>query len=193
MLAETTKVKRIATRLLVLDKDVQMRDRICHKTVADYVDLMARGVQLPPIIVFHQFGSEHYVADGWHRDLASRKLVLPTVSCEIRHGTKRDAILFAAGANASHGLRRTNLDKRWAVMALLLDEEWQKWSISQIARICHVSNGLVEEIRGRMKGPANPKKRKYKRAKDAEPRIMKLPVTEPVPLRCPRCGQPLPG
>jgi hypothetical protein len=35
----------------------------------------------------------------------------------------RDAILYAVGANASHGLKRTNRDKRNAVL-LLKDLEW---------------------------------------------------------------------
>lgn len=39
----------------------------------------------------------------------------------------REAILFIVGANASHGLRRTNADKRRTVERLLADEEWRGW------------------------------------------------------------------
>jgi hypothetical protein len=37
-------------------------------------------------------------------------------------------VLHSAGANAMHGLRRTNADKRRTVMLLLQDEEWAAWS-----------------------------------------------------------------
>jgi DNA N-6-adenine-methyltransferase (Dam) len=51
------------------------------------------------------------------------------------------------GTNATHGLRRTNADKRRAVETLLRDEEWSKWSNREIARKCFVSSDLVDRIR----------------------------------------------
>lgn len=68
-------------------------------------------------------------------------------SADIRQGKKRDAILYSVGANASHGLRRTNEDKRRAVMLLLEDDEWKLWSNREIARRCTVSYQLVNDIR----------------------------------------------
>ena len=49
---------------------------------------------------------------------------LAKISADVREGSRRDAILYAVGANASHGLKRTNRDKRNAVMVLLKDPEW---------------------------------------------------------------------
>lgn len=190
MLTEPTKIKGIALRLLTLNKDVQVRGKISHHTVGEYAELMSQGVKLPPPTVFYRFGSEYYVADGWHRVLAARRLELPSMMCEVRDGSKRDAILFAAGANAHHGLRRTNEDKRWAVLSLLLDEEWQKWSSTHIARICNVSPGLVEAIRTKIGGKATPKSRKQTRSGKV------VFVTTPEKLeieirRCPTCGRPI--
>jgi hypothetical protein len=51
--------------------------------------------------------------------------------------------LYAVGANASHGLKRTNRDKRNAVLVLLKDPEWQGWSDREIARRCVVSPHTV--------------------------------------------------
>ena len=65
----------------------------------------------------------------------------------MRQGTRRDAILFSVGANASHGLRRTNQDKRRAVETLLRDEEWGAWSNSEIARRCGVHHSTVADLR----------------------------------------------
>jgi hypothetical protein len=51
-------------------------------------------------------------------------LGLAKISADVREGSRRDAILYAVGANASHGLKRTNRDQRNAVMLLLKDPEW---------------------------------------------------------------------
>ncbi|MDR9404902.1 MAG: hypothetical protein RI580_15855 [Halothece sp. Uz-M2-17] len=68
---------------------------------------------------------------------------------------QRDAILHSVGANATHGLRRSNQDKRKAVVTLLQDNEWSQWSdafgsvfdLRAIARQCQVSTPLVGKIR----------------------------------------------
>jgi hypothetical protein len=64
----------------------------------------------------------------------------------------RDAVLHSVGANATHGLRRTNEDKRRAVETLLNDEKWYLWSDRQIARQCQVSHSLVSKIRQELTG-----------------------------------------
>ncbi|MGH1591797.1 hypothetical protein ACRBEV_29670 [Methylobacterium phyllosphaerae] len=65
----------------------------------------------------------------------------------MRQGGLRDAILHSAGANAAHGLRRTNADKRRAVLMLLQDEEWSGWADREIARRCAVHHELVGRVR----------------------------------------------
>lgn len=66
---------------------------------------------------------------------------------DVRQGTRRDAILYSVGANETHGLRRTNEDKRRAVMTLLSDEEWSRWSNNEIAQKCGVSHTFVNGMR----------------------------------------------
>lgn len=66
---------------------------------------------------------------------------------DIRQGTQRDAILFSLSANAQHGQRRTNEDKRRAVLVLLNDGEWCRWSNSEIARRAGVDEKTVRNIR----------------------------------------------
>jgi hypothetical protein len=55
--------------------------------------------------------------------------------------------VFSVGANASHGLRRTNGDKRRAVLVLLKDSEWAQRSDRWIAEKCGVSNTFVAGLR----------------------------------------------
>lgn len=59
----------------------------------------------------------------------------------------RDAVLYSVGANAEHGARRTNEDKRRCVDTLLRDPEWCKWSNREIAKRCKVSPKLVNNMR----------------------------------------------
>src|SRR5262249_33580652 len=65
---------------------------------------------------------------------------------EVRQGTRRDAVLHAVGANASHGLRRTRADARRAVLLLLGDPEWRRWSDRAIAPPRQVSPTTVGTI-----------------------------------------------
>ena len=78
---------------------------------------------------------------------AALKAGLTEIAAIVKQGTRRDAVLHSVGANAKHGLRRTNADKRRAVMRLLEDEEWSGWSDRQIARSTSTSNTFVSKLR----------------------------------------------
>jgi hypothetical protein len=45
------------------------------------------------------------------------------------------------------GWGRTHDDKRRAVLTLLNDPEWSKWSDREIARLCAVSHEFVRKLR----------------------------------------------
>jgi hypothetical protein len=70
----------------------------------------------------------------------------------VSDGSARDAVLAAAGANATHGIRRTNADKRHAIERLLADPEWSRWSDHEIARACHVDHKTVGRVRREVTG-----------------------------------------
>jgi len=53
----------------------------------------------------------------------------------------------AGGANAAHGVPRTNEDKRRAVMKLLQDAEWSHWSDREISKHAAVSHEFVRKLR----------------------------------------------
>jgi len=63
----------------------------------------------------------------------------------VHAGGRREALKFALGSNAAHGLRRTNKDKRKAVEIAL--REYPKLSNRAIAELCKVSPGMVDEMR----------------------------------------------
>lgn len=128
------------------DGGTQPRADFNHDAIREYSEAMRDGTEFPPIIVFFD-GAEHWLSDGFHRLKAADRIGALDIRAEVRQGTQRDAILHSVGANASHGLRRTNADKQRAVKRLLGDEEWAKWSDGEIARRCGVSQPFVSVLR----------------------------------------------
>ena len=71
----------------------------------------------------------------------------------VHQGTQRDAILYSVGANTNHGLRRTNADKRKAVLIMLEDEQWSQWSNREIAKQCGVGETTIRRVREGLSAP----------------------------------------
>ncbi|MDJ0615601.1 MAG: ParB N-terminal domain-containing protein [Calothrix sp. MO_192.B10] len=107
---------------------------------------MSNGVVFPPVIVFYD-GTNYWLADGFHRVAAAVFCGWTAIAAIVKQGTCRDAVLFSCGVNATHGLRRTNEDKRRAVLRLLEDDEWSQWSDREIARRSGVGNKFVGDVR----------------------------------------------
>ena len=128
---------------IVTDK-LQARTSTDDATIQEYAESMKDGGKFPPVIVFHD-GVHYYMADGFHRMIACQRNGDKEIAAEVRTGSRKDALWFAIGANKSHGLKRSNADKRKAV-ALALSEQ-PDLSDRAIAQHCGVSYYLVAEIR----------------------------------------------
>lgn len=139
-------VKKLSLKKISAIDRVQSRAEMNEATVAEYADLINRGVELPPLEVFFD-GSEYYLADGFHRYKAAKEVGQKKVKVIVHKGKIRDAIAFAAGANTKHGLPRTHADKRRAVTQILTIKAWQKKSDSLVAEHCGVSPTFVGKIR----------------------------------------------
>lgn len=124
----------------------QARESINEAKVSEYAEHLENGGEFPPVVVFFD-GDKYWLADGWHRFLAHQRIGMLKIHERVELGTKRDAMLYSFGANATHGLPRTNADKRRAVSLMLADPEWVKWSDSEIARRCCVSQPFVGKLR----------------------------------------------
>lgn len=123
----------------------QSRAAINPQVVSDYAEALATGAEFPPVVVFFD-GSTYWLADGFHRYEAYARTNADTIPADVRQGTQRDAILYSVGANSLHGLRRTNDDKRRAVLTLLNDAEWSKWPQRKIAEACGVTREFVSRV-----------------------------------------------
>lgn len=138
MLLEIAKIKATP--------EAQPRVSLHYPTVEEYAEALRGDAEFPPLIVFFD-GTDHWLADGFHRLEAYKQCGYVEVPVDFRKGSKRDAILFSVGANARHGLPRTNEDKRRAVMVLLNDPEWGKKSDRWIAEQAAVSAMMVSRMR----------------------------------------------
>jgi hypothetical protein len=135
----------------IKDGGAQMRAEMQIDTVNDYAADMLGAAIFPPVVVFYD-GTDYWLADGFHRVEAKRKIGHETITAEIRAGSARDAILYGVGSNAVHGLRRTQADKRRAVERLLRDPEWACWSDRKIAEAAKVDHKTVGAIRRDLTG-----------------------------------------
>lgn len=173
------------------DGGTQARVGLNEDTVQDYAELMRESRwdfqrRQRPIVLYD--GESYWLADGFHRIEAAQRAGLSDYPVEVLRGTKRDAILRSAGANADHGLRRTNADKRRAVELLLRDEEWRQWSDRKIAEVCAVDHKTVADVRKSLGGEL-PHLTTRQGADGKSYPVAPAPTPRPEPS-CTRCGAP---
>ena len=150
-MTETT-IQDILPNRIIFDAGTQARVKTDIKTCQAYIESMKDGVEFPPLDVFSDGSSEKVVlADGFHR-LQSHCSFRPneSIRCRVHWGTVADAQWFAITANQTHGLRRTNEDKRKAVKMALLHPKGVDQSNNSIAEQVGVSLDLVNRTRNHL-------------------------------------------
>jgi ParB-like nuclease domain len=135
------KIREVPLDDLVLDQNLNLRDRLDDFTVERYADSWER---LPPITVF-KVDDRLLVADGFHRHAAAIMLGKRTIRAEIREGSFTDALDFVASVNLFHGLPLTRAERRRAVEVKL--KLHHDWSDRRMAEELAVSRELVAKIR----------------------------------------------
>ncbi len=140
------KIHELSLAQIQDDTDLQPRGHMDMDVMREYTAAWLEGSDFPPIVVYFD-GETYWLADGFYRTRSARSARLPSIKAWVYEGGKREALLYAVGANEEHGLRRTNDDRKKAVMIMLNDDEWCLWSDSEIGKACKVSGGLVGNIR----------------------------------------------
>ena len=141
------KITRLKLAMIVLDAGTQIRAQLDDDTVEEYAAAMKEGAKFPPAMVFHD-GSQYLLADGFHRVAAAVRNGFKDFAFDVRAGSKSETLKYALSANAQHGLKRTNADKRRSVELALM--EWPHFADAELARICAVGNKFVGDIRREM-------------------------------------------
>ena len=151
----------IEIKKLKLDAGTQPRVSIDEGLVNHYAEIIKEAIKaeqpipFPAIDVFRDPTGMTVPVDGFHRIAAHRKAGVKEILCDIREGTLREAIVFAAGANATHGLQRNSRDIRRVIRMFLGDPEWAKYSNTEIAAAAKVSEWTVRDERKLMKPSAS--------------------------------------
>lgn len=95
---------------------LQTRAGLNPKVVKEYTELLKDGRKLDPVtVVKDKATGELYLVDGYHRREATTANGATVIEAEVTEGAFTDAVRLAIKANASHGLRRTNAEKRNAL------------------------------------------------------------------------------
>jgi len=132
---------------IVRDPEIQPRETLDRDTVEQYAEAMLAGAAFPPVVI-HDDGERLWLSQGFHRCAAAERAGWETIPAEVRRGKRRDALWDALGSNREHdtvGLRRSNADKRRAVLLALGAEPGL--SNVAIARHVGVSDPFVMKLR----------------------------------------------
>lgn len=132
-----------------IDGETQSREGLDVDLYTRYAEKMEAGDNFPPLVVFFD-GTDYWLADGFHRYHALRKIGRVSMATQIALGTVRDAILYSFGCNDNHGKRPTPGDVKHKVTRMLKDDEWRKWPDQKIADICECSRSYVQRLRAEL-------------------------------------------
>jgi len=130
-----------------MDTSIQCRAQIDVALVNEYADRMAEGADFPAVVLFGT-AAKAWIGDGWHRVLGAKQTGAETIRADLSPGGRAEALKHALGANAVHGHRRTNADKRRAVEIAL--REFPRLSSNALSKLCGVSDMLVTTVRGQV-------------------------------------------
>jgi hypothetical protein len=173
--------KTLPMSLVELSGGTQQRP-LDQATVDKYVGLMRDGLDFPPVEIIFD-GKIHWLWDGFHRYRAHQILEKKEIRVNIEHGSKRDAVWYSLGANATHGLPRPYGSLKGIVMTVLNDKAWSLKSDEDIARHVHCTRQYVHSLRTpesvKCLQPENP---------DSEP---ETPKTEEEPEKKPKQEKPV--
>lgn len=125
----------------------QTRAALCEETINDYADLLRANPDAwpfdEPLVVFFD-GKVNWVSSGHHRIEACRRAGRDSAMCVQERGSKTDAIWYGMEANARHGKRLTNADKRFNVNMAL--DICPTLSQREIARRTHTTQQFVSRV-----------------------------------------------
>lgn len=137
---------------LIKGEGLQTRVTLDEQTILDYAEIYREDeFKMPPVEVTRVSATDELLlTDGFHRVEAARRAGRTRIRCNVTAGTPVQALAAALRANAAHGLRRTNADKRKA-----LEMAWENRmelfggepSHDALAEACGVSRNTARRFR----------------------------------------------
>ena len=129
---------------IVIDSSILLRP-VDEETAQGYAEEIKRGAKLPPISLMRLPDGSLLCYDGQHRHRAFQILKRDSIPCDVRDGTRLDALLASAGSNCEHGKSRDADMKKRAVLMLRAQPEWADKSARWIAEAARVSPTFASE------------------------------------------------
>ncbi len=140
-------VSEILIKKIVVDPALQSRvEGTSEEKIEEYTEAILHGAVFPPVRLFYD-GHQYILSRGFHRVPAHQRAGKELISCEVKPGGRREALLDSLASNTQHGLPRSRADKRMVVTKLLSDPEWAQWSDGAIAKHAQVSQSFVSTMR----------------------------------------------
>lgn len=152
-LINTAEQTTIHIDALRLDGGTQPRDGLDAVYVTELAQALHDGATLPPVAVMYD-GANYWLYDGYHRVAAHRESNFLLVPATIHQGDQQAAQWESYAANQSHGLRRSNDDKRRATLAALRHPNAATLSNREIARHLGVDEKTIRTWREKLESSA---------------------------------------
>jgi hypothetical protein len=136
-------LSEIQSRVGELNKDV----------VEEYAQFYRDGHDFPfiKVVCIDDAGSEYYdqlvLAEGFHRLEAAKLADIEKLKIEVWNGDLDKAKAISILANQKNGLRRTNADKRNAVIQALEHPYWKGMSDRAVAQELGVTHPFIANVR----------------------------------------------
>lgn len=117
---ETLKVASLSIEPDVTVRSIKSQDGyVDGDTVAQYTEALEAGAEFPAIRVFRVPEGDLLVTDGFHRVAAHKQLGRDEITAIVLEGTRDEAQIDAATANATHGRPLTRHEYKNAALRLL--------------------------------------------------------------------------
>jgi len=130
---------------------VQTRASMRQGAIEEYAAVLNDGGSLDAGVVFRDGHGTLHLAAGHHRRAAHALAGRQAMPCEVREGTKWDAIQFGINDNQQHrGERLTRADRRHNAELVLAEQPGM--SDRAIAELCRVSHPSVSTWRRQLEG-----------------------------------------
>ena len=134
-----------------IEESPKVRAALNEEVAAEYGNLYKAKVNLPVPVLYQAKGDKFLrIGDGLHRITGAKAVGNKTLLCEVREGGFEEALAHALQSNTSHGLRRSQADKRRCIEAAL--DQWPKLSDTELAKRCAVDHKTVSGYRKSMEG-----------------------------------------
>lgn len=133
-------------KVLTLDPELQQRESYPPNIVDEYTEAYKAGAEFPPLTVYYD-GEKHWVSNGFLRTQAAILAKQETVKCDVRKGSRDEALLDSLAANETHGVRRTYADRRKAIIKAFSLPGNANAAANAIAQLCGVSTALASTVK----------------------------------------------